>query len=153
MEWMEAVPLPFECRHCQEDDCYNCDHAGKRWYLSELDALKVRRKRLLKAVERLQQKIDAIDRRLAEVNDLEDEPNVPMTQELWEHCLSVCIQDSDMEQYNKLWNEYPEFAANMMHEFDTVAIQTGSHATEEEKRVSWEQFVERMRAEYGADFL
>ncbi len=30
MEWLEAHPLPVVCRGCKEEDCYNCDHAGKR---------------------------------------------------------------------------------------------------------------------------
>ena len=64
MEWLEANPLPVECENCQEEDCYNCDHAGKRWYLSEEDELRVRRKGLVKAVERLQRQIKEIDRKL-----------------------------------------------------------------------------------------
>lgn len=35
MEWIEADPLPVECEICQEAECYNCDYAMKRWYLSE----------------------------------------------------------------------------------------------------------------------
>lgn len=64
MEWIEANPLPIECQDCQEEDCYNCDHAGKRWYLSEEDDLRIRRKGLVKAIERLQQQVDIIDRQL-----------------------------------------------------------------------------------------
>ena len=52
MEWLEADPLPVECQDCQEEDCYNCDHAGKRWYLSQEDDLRIRRKGLLKAIDR-----------------------------------------------------------------------------------------------------
>lgn len=64
MEWLEADPLPVECQDFQEEDCYNCDHAGKRWYLSQEDDLRIRRKGLLKAIERLQRQVDAIDRQL-----------------------------------------------------------------------------------------
>lgn len=64
MEWREANPLPFECENCEEDDCYNCDYAGKRWHLAEEDELRVKRKRLVKAVEGLQRQIKEIDKKL-----------------------------------------------------------------------------------------
>lgn len=68
MEWLEADPLPAECQDCQGEDCYNCDHAGKRWYLSEENALRIRRKGLIKAIERLQRQVDAIDQQLLSYN-------------------------------------------------------------------------------------
>lgn len=61
MKWIEVHPLPDECRGCQKMECYNCDHAGKRWVLSQEDELKIRRKGLVKAMERLQKQIDEID--------------------------------------------------------------------------------------------
>ena len=61
MEWIEANPLPPECVDCQEEECYNCDYAGKRWTLSQADELRVRRKGLLKAIDRLQRQVEAID--------------------------------------------------------------------------------------------
>lgn len=64
LEWIEANPLPPECIDCQEEDCYNCDTAGKRWYLSRADELRVKRKGLLKAIERLERQIKAIDAEL-----------------------------------------------------------------------------------------
>ena len=64
LEWIEANPLPPECIDCQEEDCYNCDTAGKRWYLSSADELRVKRKGLLKAIERLERQIKAIDAEL-----------------------------------------------------------------------------------------
>ena len=64
MEWIEANPLPPECVECQEEDCYNCDYAGERWTLSKADELRVRRKGLLKAIERLQRQVKAIDAEL-----------------------------------------------------------------------------------------
>lgn len=63
MEWIEANPLPPECVGCQED-CYNCDYAGKRWTLSQADELRIRRKGIVKAIERLQRQLDAIDAEL-----------------------------------------------------------------------------------------
>ena len=69
MEWIEANPLPPECVECQEEDCYNCDYAGERWTLSRADELRVRRKGLLKAIERLERQVKAID---AELEGLEN---------------------------------------------------------------------------------
>ena len=152
MEWLEANPLPTECQNCEEEDCYNCDHAGKRWYLSAVDELRVRRKGLVKAVERLQRQIDDIDEKLAQLEEVEEE-NILMTQEIWEHCLSVCVPDGNVEQFNKLWDEYPEFAERMMQEFDDVVLQADTHVTEEEKLASWERMKARLRAEFGEDFI
>ena len=64
MEWIEADPLPPECVNCQEEECYNCDYAGKRWTLSQAAELRVRRKGLLKAIDRLQRQVEAIDAEL-----------------------------------------------------------------------------------------
>lgn len=64
MEWIEADPLPAVCQNCQEEECYNCDYAGERWTLSKADELRVRRKGLLKAIERLQRQVKAIDAEL-----------------------------------------------------------------------------------------
>lgn len=54
MKWIEANPLPAECQNCREEECYNCDTAGKRWYLSAEDEWRLRREGLIKAMERLQ---------------------------------------------------------------------------------------------------
>ena len=64
MEWIEADPLPAVCQNCQEEECYNCDYAGERWTLSQADELRVGRKGLLKAIERLQRQVKAIDAEL-----------------------------------------------------------------------------------------
>ena len=64
MEWIEANPLPAVCQNCQEEECYNCDYAGERWTLSKADELRVRRNGLLKAIERLQRQVKAIDAEL-----------------------------------------------------------------------------------------
>ena len=64
MEWIEANPLPDTCKACTEGDCYNCDHAGKRWYLSPKDELEMRRKMMVKAIERLQRQVAAVDEEL-----------------------------------------------------------------------------------------
>ena len=64
MEWIEADPLPAVCQNCPEEECYNCDYAGERWTLSQADELRVRRKGLLKAIERLQRQVKAIDAEL-----------------------------------------------------------------------------------------
>ena len=64
MEWREMQPLPEICKECGEEDCYNCDAAGQRWYLSREEELIVRRKMLVKAIERLQKQVVAIDEAL-----------------------------------------------------------------------------------------
>lgn len=64
MEWVEVETLPMECQDCQEEECYNCDHAGKRWQPAKEDRLLLRRKGLVKAIERLQRQIEEIDREL-----------------------------------------------------------------------------------------
>lgn len=52
MEWIEADPLPLECENCQEEECYNCDYSGKRWYLSEEDYQNLQKKWLQLKVKR-----------------------------------------------------------------------------------------------------
>lgn len=70
MNWIDAVSLPEECQKCEQQSCYNCDVAGKRWFLSQKDDLLVRRKMLLKSIERSQKQIDEIDKELALMEDL-----------------------------------------------------------------------------------
>ena len=53
MEWIEREPLPVECQNCNEEDCYNCDHALKRWYLSREDELLLKKITLKRSMERL----------------------------------------------------------------------------------------------------
>lgn len=64
MNYIEANPLPEECVACKEQDCGECDFAGKRWYLSRKDELILQRKGLLKAIERNERKIREIDKEL-----------------------------------------------------------------------------------------
>ena len=64
MMWIERNPIPEVCENCQQQDCYNCDTAGERWYLSQEDELRVVRKGLIKAVARLKIQIEEIDREL-----------------------------------------------------------------------------------------
>lgn len=64
MEWIEANPLPAVCRDCRQEECYACDHAGMRWQLSKEDHLRLRRKGLIRAMERLQRQIHEIDKQL-----------------------------------------------------------------------------------------
>lgn len=107
MEWLEANPLPVECENCQEEDCYNCDHAGKRWYLSEEDELRVRRKGLVKAVERLQRQIKEIDRKLLPFTEQQKaalEGQIEMTYDLFWECLQVCFDADNMVRYYRTSN-------------------------------------------------
>ena len=72
MEWIEANPLPPECVECQEEDCYNCDYAAGRWQLSRIDELRVRRKMMVRSINRMQRKLALIDK---ELNELQDDDN------------------------------------------------------------------------------
>ena len=67
LEWVEGNPLLEICVACTEEDCYNCENAGKRWTLSRKDALILRRKMLTKAIERLQKQVKGIDEELEEL--------------------------------------------------------------------------------------
>ena len=70
MEWLEPNPLPSECQGCTEDDCYNCDYAEARWQLSRIDELQVRKKIMVRSINRMQHKLELIDKELNEL--LED---------------------------------------------------------------------------------
>ena len=67
MEWHEANPLPSACVGCKEQDCYHCEYAGLRWQLSCEDELLTRRKMLVKAIERLQKQVAAVDEELKRI--------------------------------------------------------------------------------------
>lgn len=87
LEWIEANPLPAVCQKCEEQyklyeaadeaeklrmeteqgfffDCGSCEHGGERFYLSRKDELLLHKKAALKAIERFQRKIAAIDKEL-----------------------------------------------------------------------------------------
>lgn len=100
MEWIEADPLPVVCQNCTEEDCYNCDTAGKRWYLPREDELRLRRKGVVKAVERLQRQIQAIDRELQTFTDQQKAAmagEIEMTYDRFRECMDVCSHGDNME--------------------------------------------------------
>ncbi len=80
MEWIESDPLPEACQDCQGEACYNCDHAGACWYLTEVDRLKLCRKGLLRAVEGLQKQIAELDQQII----IAREKSERRTRESWE---------------------------------------------------------------------
>ena len=67
MEWHEVNPLPSACARCKEQDCYNCEYAALRWKLSREDELRTRRKMLVKAIERLQKQMKAVDEEIKRI--------------------------------------------------------------------------------------
>lgn len=73
MDWIEANPLPKSCQNCKEEECYNCEHAGERWYLSHIDNLRIKRKGLARAVERLQKQLEAIDQQIHSISSSDKE--------------------------------------------------------------------------------
>ena len=67
VKWLECDPLPEACRYCLEEECYNCDIAGKRWVLSREDTLQAQRMLKLQAIQRLQREVAEIDAKLREL--------------------------------------------------------------------------------------
>lgn len=85
-ELIEANPLPPRCIECEEKaklyyaadeaeklkmeqegfslDCGSCNYGAERFYYSREDELRIRKKALQKAIERLQRQISEIDREL-----------------------------------------------------------------------------------------
>ena len=116
MNWIEAETIPAACRDCAEDDCYNCDTAGERWQLSREDELRVRRKQLVKAIERLQRKIDAIDIELLPFTTEQRavlNGHIEMTYDLFWECLQVCFDNDHMAMYKNIWEAYPDYSKNI----------------------------------------
>lgn len=72
MEWIEANPLPNECIECQEEDCYNCDTAGKRWYLSKPNELWLKYKSIRKSIMRLEKQLEGVKAELAKLGEMKD---------------------------------------------------------------------------------
>ena len=68
LTYIENKELPEACFNCQEEDCYNCDIAGERWILPEIEELRITRKLKEKAIARLQREISIIDKRIAELS-------------------------------------------------------------------------------------
>lgn len=67
MEWKEVRPLPKACKRCKKEDCHNCEQAEQRWQLSRADELKIRRKMLVKAIERLERQVSIVDEELMKI--------------------------------------------------------------------------------------
>lgn len=121
MAWIEVNLIPAACRSCQEEDCYNCDTAGERWQLSREDELKVRRKQMVRAVERLQRKIFSINLELlpftaeqrAALNN-----QTKMTYDLFWECLQVCFDNDNMMMYKSIWEAHPNYSKNIKHHIE-----------------------------------
>ena len=113
MEWIEANPIPKACMDCQEEDCYNCDTAGERWQLSHEDELKVCRKQMVQAIERLQRRIYSIDIELLPFTTEQRAAlngHIEMTYDLFWECLQVCFDNGNMILYRRIWDAYPVFS-------------------------------------------
>ena len=68
MKWKEIYPLPGVCQGCKQEDCYNCEYTGQRWSLSREEELKMRRKMLVRAIERLQRQVQEIDKEMMQMD-------------------------------------------------------------------------------------
>lgn len=116
MNWIEAETIPAACRDCTEEDCYNCDTAGERWHLSREDGLRVRRKQMVRAIERLQHEIDAIDIALLPFTHAQRaalEGRAEMTYDLFWACLQVCFDNDNMAMYRSIWDAWPNYSENI----------------------------------------
>ena len=116
MNWIEAETIPAACRDCTEEDCYNCDTAGERWHLSREDGLRVRRKQMVRAIERLQRKIYSIDIELLPFTTEQRavlNGHIEMTYDLFWECLQVCFDNDHMAMYKNIWEAYPDYSKNI----------------------------------------
>ena len=116
MEWIEANPIPKACMDCQEEDCYNCDTAGERWQLSHEDELKVCRKQMVRAIDRLQRRIYSIDIELLPFTTEQRavlNGHIEMTYDLFWECLQVCFDNDQMAMYKNIWEAYPNYSKNI----------------------------------------
>ena len=110
LEWKEVKDLPEECKSCQEEVCYNCDAAGKRWQLSREDELKLQRKGLERSIERAQRKIREIDMELLPFSPGQSaalKGDVRMDYDVFWECLQVCFDAGNMDLYKYIWDTYP----------------------------------------------
>ena len=51
VNWIEADPLPLECLCCHEEECCNCDYAGKRRYFPKAEEPHLKRKNPVHSAE------------------------------------------------------------------------------------------------------
>lgn len=116
MNWIESETIPAACRDCTEEDCYNCDAAGERWHLSREDELRVRRKQMVRAIERLQRKIYSIDIELLPFTAEQRAAlhgHTEMTYNLFWECLQVCFDHDHMAMYKNIWEAYPDYSKSI----------------------------------------
>lgn len=112
MEWKEVEHLPEECLDCNEENCYNCDIACKRWYLPENEELNLKRKSLLHSIKRLHQQVIEIDLHIIPFTEQQKKAlqgQNKMTYDIFWDCLQVCYQNNNMEIYLDIWSKYPEY--------------------------------------------
>ena len=74
------------------------------------------------------------------------------TQELWEAHLSACVQAGDVQQFNKLWNDHPYFAKQMMEEFDRQMDDPKSDLRKEHDRW-WADLKSKLIEAFGEEWV
>jgi len=117
MEWLEADPIPAVCQYCEELDCYNCDAAGERWCLPRAGELRLRRQSLVKAIERFQRRLEAIDMELLPFTDMQRAAlagSKEMTYDMFWECLQVCFDNDNMDMYMRIWQKHLEHVQQLM---------------------------------------
>ena len=111
--------------------------------------MRVRRKGLVKAVERLQRQIKEIDRKLLPFTEQQKaalEGQIEMTYDLFWECLQVCFDADNMDRYFEIWDSHPEHIEELKRRSQEEPNKSAAQA-------SWECFKTRMRKEYGEDFI
>lgn len=149
MKWLEADSLPVVCPNCQKEDCYNCDYAGKRWYLSQEDELQIKRKSLIKAIERLQRQVLAIDQHLLLLTGQQKSASddcAKMTYDLFLEYLEVCFLEGSMDKFFEVWNKHPEHIAKLKKR-----SQQEPYKSKEQER--WAKLRAKLGEDLGEDWV
>ena len=123
MEFLERNPLPEQCLKCTEPECDVCEIGYERWYLPHYDELRLQKKCLLRAKERLvvnNLNATLIDRRIAKIEkellpfteeqQAAMEYKIPMTLSIFESCLEVCVEGLDYEMYDALFQRFDPYS-------------------------------------------
>lgn len=82
------------------------------------------------------------------------EHQIPMTQELFEQCLSSLVRIGSINGFNRLYDEFPEQAKvfDKKIEEDLKDIELPQYTPEEEQAL-WEKLKARIREKYGVDAI
>lgn len=137
MIWHEADPLPENCLKCEDEDCYSCDYAGERWYLSQEDEMQLNSR--LKYKFTPEQKAAVAGK-------------IPMTKSLFWDCLNTCWERFEENKFWELWNAYPEHVEAFLEQIEAERRDPNSllHKKEEQE---WKILREKLVQAFGEDWV